>query len=81
MTNEDIKGLKKFARDMISSSWEGYDISGADVQDIALKCGLLYEDTATEADVDRSEYSTSGVEVGDTIYRLSPFMLASSAGD
>ena len=39
MTEQDIEGLKKFARDMIRQSWEAYDICGADVQDIAHKCG------------------------------------------
>lgn len=75
ISEQDIEGLKKFAKDLIRQSWEGYDISGADVQDIALKCGLLWEDEATEADVDRSEYSASDVEVGDMIYRFSTFLV------
>lgn len=74
MTEQDIEGLKKFAREMIRQSWEGYDICGADCQDIALKCGLLCEEIATEDDVDRSEYSASDTEIGDTIYRFSPFL-------
>jgi hypothetical protein len=70
MTEQDIEGLKKFAREMIRQSWEGYDICGSEVQDYACKCGLLVEDVATEADVDRSEYSASDTEVGDMIYRF-----------
>ncbi len=74
MNEQDIEGLKKFAREMIRQSWEGYDISGSEVQEEAVRCGLLYEDVATEADVDRSEYSASDTEVGDTIYRYVEFM-------
>ena len=74
MTEQEIDGLKKFAREMIRQSWEGYDICGSEVQEEAVRCGLLYEDSATEEDVDRSEFSASDTEVGDTIYRFAEFM-------
>jgi len=74
MNEQEIEGLKKFAREMIRQSWEGYDICGSEVQEEAVRCGLLYEDVATEDDVDRSDFSASDTEVGDTIYRFTEFM-------
>ena len=74
MTEQEIEGLKKFAREMIRQSWEGYDICGSEVQEEAVRCGLLCKDVATEADTDRSEYSACDIEAGDTIYRYTEFM-------
>lgn len=67
-----FEALKRFARWALRQSFEGADICGGDIQEQALKLGLLFECVAKE-----SEPGLLGdIEPGDTIYRFSPWLKA-----
>jgi hypothetical protein len=61
--------LREFAREIIKSyCWDHYDVDGGDVQDIAVRLGLLVEGVATEDEAD------ADVAPGDTIFRFAEWL-------
>ena len=63
----EVSRLKEFARYIIQTEcWGGGHIDGPDVQELAVKLGLIEPIKATESDVDEE----SDYEVGDTIYKF-----------
>ena len=58
--------LKNFARFVIKQECWGYDVDGAEIQELAEKLGLIKEHVATEDDVDEF----TDFEVGDKIYKF-----------
>ena len=63
---KQIERLKEFARSVIRTEcWNQLD--GAEIQDVAERCGLIVPKTATKDDVD----DFTDYEVGDTIYVFS----------
>lgn len=62
--------LKSFAREVIEAMWEG-DIDGSDIQELAVKHGLIFETVATAEDIAiRRDY----VEIGDSWFRYTDWM-------
>ena len=69
LKSENAK-LKAFARLMIEEMFDGHDVEGFDIQDMAERNGLIVPRVATEDDVE------AGIEceVGDTIYQFADWM-------
>lgn len=67
MNEIDNTKLMAFAHEVLSSSFGVCEISTDDIYSIGLRLGLLFEDEATQADVDawNGEF-----EPGDMIYRI-----------
>jgi len=65
--------LKEFARKVISwECWEGGDLDGGTVQDLAEKLGLITPCIATTEDVGDPDFAY--FDVGDTIYRFTDIL-------
>ena len=74
-TPDEVSRLCRFAREIIgNSAFEGYDIGGDEVQDIAERLGLI---VGCKYDPDRhgpSEYA----EAGDPYYEFAPLLTRTS---
>ena len=76
----EFEALRAFARDIIDSLWEGAgtDLDGAEVQEAAVKHGLITETIATAEDLAGSNYPG---DVGEPWFKYADWMnRASSAG-
>lgn len=67
--------LKEFARIVLQAVWDGGDVCGGEIQGVAERLGLVFEDVATERDV----AAGMDCEVGDGIYRLVPALVKTDA--
>ena len=73
----DKEKLVQFARKVIKiACWDGVQIDGFDVQDLAEKYGLVEPHIATAEDIDED----SEFEVGDTIYKYSDILKGRKEG-
>ena len=67
---EENERLKAFAREVIDAMWEG-GVDGGDVQEWAVKHGLIFETVATVENVTlRRDY----VDVGDPWFKYTDWM-------
>ena len=67
--SKDHDALKAFARDIIQGMWDG-GIAGSDVQELAVKHGLIESCVATEEDA----HNNSDIVKGDFIFRYVDWM-------
>ena len=74
--NEKLKG---FARTVIAALWEGAggDIDGGEVQEAAVKSGLIVETVATAEDLAGSDYLG---EAGDPWFKYAGWMQEAGVG-
>ena len=62
--------LKEFAHSVIKQECWGYDVDGAEIQELAEKLGFIKEHIATKEDVNEfTDY-----EVGDKIYKFTDIL-------
>jgi len=71
-TENEIRGLIKFARVVLQDAFEGQDFSGADAQDLAEKLGLLVE--APDGYDPEKHGASDYADEGDRWFEFAPFM-------
>ena len=60
MTDKSCEALKGFARDVIQAMWDDGDVDGCDIQELAVKYGMIEQTVATEADAEVHDHVTPG---------------------
>jgi len=73
MTDEERKNVLAFAIECIEVAFQGGDLGGADIQDAAVKYGLLVE-AKFDPQLDHDPDGCAGP--GATWYRMAEFMIA-----
>lgn len=67
--------LEGFARGIIQAMWDGGGVDGGDIQDLAVKYGLIESTVATETDAELHDH----VVPGDEMFRLAEWLRAAPA--